>query len=294
MEIGLSTYSLEPLLRAGAMALGDVIDRFAAMGAQVVELVPFSFKFLDDSGNIDREAIRKTQRRARDAGVRLCNYSVGANLLASGDALKEEIKQIKREVDVAAELGLPHMRHDVGGFARPLSQYTPEYLEKWLPHVADSVGEISLYAKSRGVMTLLENHGYCFNGTGPVTRLLDAVKTGNYGLLMDCGNAICVDEDPAEFVKALAGRCKMAHLKDFHVGKKGDTPEGSHWFVSRDGVPLRGAVLGRGALDVRGTLRILKEAGYEGAVAIEFEGAEEPLDACGQSMKFALEALASI
>ena len=294
MDIGLSTYSLEPLLRSGALSLEVAIDRAAAMGAQVLELVPFSFRFTDpQGGGIDADKIRRTRKRAADAGIKLCNYSVGANLLQDADGRKAETARLRREVEVAAELGLPRMRHDVGGFEAPHDQYTPEMLERVLPGVADAVSEISLYAKGLGVRTLLENHGFLFNGTAPVTRLLDAVKTGNYGLLLDTGNAACVDEDPQAFVEALAARCEMAHLKDFHFGDAADgsLPGGSHWFLSRGGRPLRGAVLGGGGLDVRAAVKALKRAGYAGAVAIEFEGPEEPLAACEKSLRFAREAL---
>ena len=56
-----------------------------------------------------------------------------------------------------------------------------------------------------------------------------------------------------------------------------------HWlllaFQTRAGNYLRGTVIGHGNVPVKQCLSILKSAGYDGTVAIEFEGMEDPVDA---------------
>ena len=90
----------------------------------------------------------------------------------------------------------------------------------------------------------------------------------------------CVDEDPAVAARAFAGQARMVHLKDFYIRRQdpGDAPgyalSGS-WLRSRGGAYLRGAILAQGDLNVPDTLASLKRAGYDGSIALEFEGMED-------------------
>ena len=73
----------------------------------------------------------------------------------------------------------------------------------------------------------------------------------------------------------------MIHLKDFYIRKRdpGDSTLfdcGGHWFRSMAGHYLRGSILAQGDLDMWEILGEIKHAGYDGAIAIEFEGFEEP------------------
>ena len=90
-----------------------------------------------------------------------------------------------------------------------------------------------------------------------------------------------MDEDPTAAARRLAHRCEMVHLKDFYVRRKdpGDSTQfdcGGNWFRSRGGKYLRGSILGQGDLDVEDAMKALKNAGYQGNIALEFEGMEEP------------------
>ena len=91
------------------------------------------------------------------------------------------------------------------------------------------------------------------------------------------GNFLCVDEDPAKAVGKLMNVAFHVHAKDFHV-KSGINPfPGTGWFESRGGNYLRGAIIGHGDVPVHQIIKIIKKAGYNGTVSIEFEGMEDPL-----------------
>jgi sugar phosphate isomerase/epimerase len=67
------------------------------------------------------------------------------------------------------------------------------------------------------------------------------------------------------------------HAKDFHF-KSGMMPDpGEGWFRSRGGNWLRGAIVGHGDVPVLPCLAVLKRAGYDGTVSLEFEGMEDPI-----------------
>lgn len=282
MKLGLSAYSINQEILDGRMTLASAIDWIASQGAECVELVPFSYRFVDDDGNIDMDTIAVAKRAARDAGIEIANYSVLANLVLEDDAeFEAEIERVKLHVKIAAELGTPRMRHDISAFRRPRDENGVVYFEKMFGRMVEAATRISEYGKSLGVVTMLENHGFFVNGCDRCERLVRAVNMDNYRMLLDTGNIACVDEDPAVAALRLAPMAEMIHLKDFYIRKRnpGDTTEfdcGGHWFKSNAGRYLRGAIMGQGDLDMWEILATIKQTGYDGYIAIEFEGFEEP------------------
>ncbi len=281
MNIGLSSYSLDREIASGRMTLGEAVDWAAKQGAACMELVPFAFRFDDETtGKIDESAVARVKKQAADAGVRLCNYSVLADFCREGEALEREIARVCHEVDIAAALGLDRMRHDVCAFRRPQAQNTLADFERWLPVMADAAARVCAHGKKQGVRTLIENHGFFANGCDRVQRVLAAVGDDNYGLLLDTGNIVCVDEDAAVAAATLAPVTRMVHLKDFYIRSRdpGDSTQfdcAGSWFRSRGGKYLRGAILAQGDLDIPAVLGALKRAGYDGDIVIEFEGLED-------------------
>ena len=281
MKLGISSYCLDREMEQGKMTLHEVIDWAAKMGAECMELVPFAFRFDDkDTWKIDTQAVAQVKKQARDAGIELVNYSVLADFCKEGEALEKEIRRIEHEIDIAAELELARMRHDGSGFRRPQGENTLGDFERWMPVMAESAKRLTEYAKSRGVMTLIENHGFFANGCDRVERILRCVNDDNYGLLLDTGNVVCVDEDPTVAAQQLSPITRMVHLKDFYIRHRdpGDSTQfdcAGSWFRSRGGKYLRGAILNQGDLDVYATLSALKGTGYDGNIVIEFEGMED-------------------
>lgn len=282
MRIGLSLYSLDQEIRTGRMSLESAITWAAEQGAQCVELVPFSYSFEREDGSIDQEAIKNARQAARLAGIPLVNYSVLADLCKTDDAAFEaEISRVKKHVDIAAALGLQKMRHDISAFRRPRDENGVLYFEQLFPRMVEAAGRIADHAQQYGITTLLENHGFFVNGTDRCERLVLAVNKENYRMLLDTGNIVCVDEDPAASAKRLAPLCGMIHLKDFYIRTRdpGDTTEfdcAGSWFRSNYGRYLRGAIMGQGDMDMYEILGIIKQSGYDGDIVIEFEGFEEP------------------
>ena len=281
MKLGLSSYSLDREIESGRMTLFEVIDWAAAQGAQCLELVPFAFRFDDPkTGAIDLGLIAQVRRRAQDAGIELINYSVLADFCRTGEDFEREVARVCHEVDIAAELGVPQMRHDVCSFRRPHAENTLRDFERWLPVMAEGARRVTEHAAGLGVRTLIENHGFFANGCDRVERILDAVDHPNYGLLLDTGNIVCVDEDATVAAQTLAHRAQMVHLKDFYIRTRdpGDAHQfdcAGTWFRSRGGKYLRGAILAQGDLDMQAILTTLRESGYSGGIAIEFEGLED-------------------
>jgi sugar phosphate isomerase/epimerase len=125
---------------------------------------------------------------------------------------------------------------------------------------------------------MVENHGFFAQDSERMEKLVTAVDHPNFGLLVDMGNFLCVDEEPEKAVGRLMPYAFHVHAKDFHV-KSGNQPNpGRGWFSSRGGNYLRGAVIGHGDVPIVQCLKIMKGKNYDGILSIEFEGMEEPLE----------------
>ena len=281
MKLGLSLYSINREIENKRFTLQTAIEWAVAQGAECVELVPFSYKFEREDGGIDYDAIAIAKKAAKDAGVELANYSILADLVAEDrDAFEAEIKRVMKHVEIAAELGLPRMRHDISSFRRTREELGVVYFERLFPRMVEGASRIAEYAATLGIVTMLENHGFFVNGCDRCERLVHAVNRDNYKMLLDTGNIVCVDEDPVAAAQKLSPLCEMIHLKDFYIRRRdpGDTTEfdcGGSWFRSNAGRYLRGSILGQGDLDIFEILGAVKASGYDGNIAIEFEGFED-------------------
>src|SRR4051794_37304700 len=109
MQLAVSTYSLWRWRRENGKSLEDTIDAIADCDVPAIE-----FSGLDDAAKenpLKRAAALR--RRAERRGLKVVSYCVAAELLRPSDEQRRVVEQLKREVDVAAELGAPSMRHDV-------------------------------------------------------------------------------------------------------------------------------------------------------------------------------------
>lgn len=286
MKIGLTSYSMNNYICGGLMSVTEVMRFAKEKGAEHIELVPFGFTLHDDkTGEFNEPLIKEILDTSKELDLPLSNYAVLGDLLKEDkDERRAEVERLKRHIDVAAKLGLKYMRHDISSFRRPLESNTPIAFEREFPIAVECCRELADYASNFGITTLVENHGFFVNGSDRVIRLISAVERENFGLLLDTGNFICVDENTAVAVKKCAPIAKMVHLKDFYI-RRADKLTGNGglfrcdsgcWFSSNSGeYMLRGSILAQGDLDVWSTLKFIRDAGYDGYVSVEFEGMED-------------------
>ena len=222
-------------------------------------------------------------------GLTPVSYCVGAEFLVPRARQRAVIDQVKREVDVAAELGVPSMRHDVTrGFTAYRGYRGAKTFVAALKIVVPGIREIADYDQSHGVMTSVENHGFYMQASERVERLIKEVDHDSFALTMDMGNFLCVNEDPVAAVRRLLKYTVHVHVKDFHIKpKKLAPPEG--WFDTPTPIALRGAIVGHGNVNVPEPLRLLAGSGgsgYRGYLSLEFEGLEEPTEAIAMGLGY--------
>ena len=273
MKIGVSSYSFSRLVRAGELTQLEVIAKAKEIGFDSIEFSTFSLP----EGETPLSFAPKVKEECDRVGLAITNYTIGADFLnGSGGDWEAEAERLKDEVRVAQILGAPGMRHDATrGF--DASHVGPRGFDDALPTLIKGCRAVTEFAADLGVKTMVENHGFFCQDSERVEKLVNGVNHPNFGILVDMGNFVCVDEDPAKAVGRLMPYAFHVHAKDFHI-KPGTLPDpGPGWFRSRGENYLRGAIIGHGDVPLVQCLRIMKKADFQGVLSIEFEGLEEPL-----------------
>lgn len=266
MKIGVSTYSLYRPIHEGKITVLEAIGKIAEMGGEHVEIVPVGYTLTDNP-----ELVDQIVAKAKEVGIDISNYAIGANFaLDSEDEVAKEIERVKKEVDIAARLGVKLMRHDVASRSDiSIKQFNSE-----VGRLAEACRQIADYAAEYGITTSVENHGYYIQASDRVQTLVEAVDRSNFKTTLDVGNFMCVDEDPVIAVRKNLPYASIVHIKDFYLRPASQNP-GEGWFTTAGGNYLRGAIAGHGDINLRESIRLIKESGYDGYLSIEFEGMED-------------------
>lgn len=269
MKFSVSSYSFQRLLNSGKYTQLDLINVAKEMGFDGIEFIDL----MPTDGMSDLEYAAVLRAAAEKAGIEIVAYTIGADFLGE-KGWEAEAERLYGQVDVAAALGAKRMRHDAtGGFKDNDAKY--KSFDSALPILANGCRKVTEYAAKKGIATMVENHGYFCQDSVRVEKLVNEVADPNFGLLVDMGNFMCADDEPATAVGRVANYAKHVHAKDFHK-KSGNGPDpGDGFFRTRGGDYLRGAVVGHGDVPVYQCVQTLKRSGYDGFISIEFEGVED-------------------
>lgn len=271
MKTCVSSYSFSKLVNSGEFTQLSLIKKVKDMDFDAIEFT----NLMPPKGMTDADFAYQLREESERCKLPIANYTIGADLLNCPN-LDDEVSRLAGEVDIAFILGAKGMRHDAtGGFKGPEKTYKSFY--EALPALIEGCRRVTEYAASKGIKTMVENHGYFCQESARVEQLVSGVGNENFGVLLDMGNFLCADEAPELAFGRLALFAKHIHAKDFHVKSGQGVNPGMGFFTSRAGNFLRGAIVGHGAVPVVQCLSILKKNGYDGYVSIEFEGIEENL-----------------
>jgi L-ribulose-5-phosphate 3-epimerase len=280
MKLAISSYSFH---RFGRGPEGQERPSFPAMieacarwGVDGIELLGLHFE------STTREDLSALKQLAFRHGVDLVAVSAHHNFVSpDAEKRRQEIDQLCRWVDVAYGLGAPAVRAFGGrwatrsdfsdfmaadGIEPPIAGYTDDDGYAWS---AEAFKIASYYAGRQGVTLLLENH-WGFTGTAAgVLRILRDTGSPWLKVVLDTGNFnFC--PDPYAEIAALAPHALMVHAKTY-VG---------------------GGIFYTADLDYRRIVRLLREAGFDGYLSLEFEGKAHPDQGIPESLARLRDALA--
>ena len=215
---------------------------------------------LRDYGEKEVGALAK---QLADAKVDLLTVPIDIGNIASpvGERRAGYLREIEWWIDAAAQLRAPFARISTGASSGAANFDRTAQLAS-LGHLAD-------YARSAGVMLLIENHSGDALDPAWIISTLEEVGRDRLGLVLDTGSfepmitaASCrmrgkpMDEGQLDFEPIYATIAQLAPYAAVAQAKVHD--------VSEDGV--------FGPLDPRRSLAIMQKAGFSGPVVIEYEG----------------------
>ena len=213
----------------------------------------------------DTETANTTRRTLAEYGLTTACYSVGCNLYASDDAERS----LMRHAELAAALDCPYLHHTLKcGLVRGANDPS---MDEVLDDVTTRAIRVANYAKTLGVTCIYEDQGVYANGIEHFGRFYREVHRvcDNTGVCGDFGNILFVDEDPAAFLSAFAADIRHVHVKDYlRKTFSGPVPTGG-WYPTLHGQYLRDTTVGAGIIDIAACMKVLHDAGYRGAYALE-------------------------
>lgn len=266
MQIGVSSYSFNAYRSRTGCSYLALCDKAKELGFAGIE-------FVDLEGDDPLKTAAEIREHCETIGLSVIAYTVSADFMA--DDPEKTVAAVCHKIDICEALGAKLLRHDVC-YSLP-----DDPLFGWedaVARMAPYIRRVTAYAAEKGIRTCTENHGYIFQKPERVEALIRAVGHKNYGWLCDMGNFLCADADPVLSVTTAARYAFHVHAKDF-LFKEGGTEQPDGFFPTAGRNWLRGTVVGHGVVPVAQCLEILKTAGYDGWVSLEFEGPEDPLAA---------------
>ena len=246
LQLSLAAYSFRDTFQhkdpAKRITMDDFLDFCADHGCAGAELTSYYFP-----EKFDEQYLIQLKRHAFLRGIAISGSAVGNNFaFPKGSKRDENIALVKEWVDHCAVLGAPHIRV----FAGPAQDKDVAAAKRLC---IDALEECCDYAGKQGVFLGLENHGGIVAAPEDLLEIVQAVKSPWLGINLDTGNFNT--DDPYADLARCAPYAVNVQLK-VEIRRRGQ----------RQNEP---SDLGR-------VVKLLREANYQGYVALEYEAREDP------------------
>jgi len=257
LQLSLAAYSFRQFFKDASKAnapepaaekridLFQFIDYCADHGCAGTELTSYYFP-----KDFDEAYLIRLRRHAFLRGVAVSGTAVGNTFtLAEADKRDAELANVRKWVDRAAVLGAPHIRVFAGNLQKGSTAAEAKAL------AISALEECGDYAGRKGVFLGLENHGGIVADPKDLLEIVKAVKSPWVGINLDTGNFHT--DDPYADLASCAPYAVNVQVKS-EIQKRGQKKE---------------------LADLARLVKILRDANYQGFVALEYEAAEDPWQA---------------
>jgi sugar phosphate isomerase/epimerase len=223
------------------MTLEDFVGLAAEMDLDAVE--PTAYYFAETTPDY----LARLKGKCTRLGLDVSGTAVGNDFCVADPAkLKEQLASVKSWTENTARLGGKTMRI----FAGKVPSGDTE--EKARTRCVEAIQEACDHAAKHGVILALENHGGIVETIDQMLTLVKAVKHDWFGVNWDTGNFHSAD--PYADLAQLAPYAVVVQIKTE---------------IKRAGKPKEEA-------DLKKLLDLLRNVGYRGYVALEYEADEDP------------------
>lgn len=248
LKLSLAAYSYRHLLDGPnrSMDLFGFADLAADMGLDAIE--PTSYYFPPDAG---LDECRRLQRHAFRLGLDISGTAVRNDFcLAPGSAREQSLAGVRDWVDRAVAMQAPVIRIFAGQVPRGDTE------DAAVARAIDGLRESVAYAGTRGVTLALENHGGITATPAQLLRLVEAVDSPWFGVNLDTGNFRT--PDPYADLERIAPYAVNVQVKTEIIRSEAGPKEPA---------------------DLARLVEMLRRVRYSGYVVLEYEAAEDPLQA---------------
>jgi sugar phosphate isomerase/epimerase len=243
-RIGIATWSFRHLLAAGRNAKSPAPERAVMTALDAPKFVREELGLAQLEiiiNHLDERTVAYAERvraAADKAGVKFINFQLGGQMSAPDPAIRaKSIDEIKEGMRIAAALGAPSVRADVGGRAgEPLD----------LAITADSYKQLADFGSTIGVMPMPENHGGHSSDPDTLVSIMKAIDP-RIRAIVDWGNFKV--ENQSQRIEATRKLLPHAGL----VSAKFDSFDADY----------------RPGYDVAELVRLVEGSGYRGKYSIE-------------------------
>ncbi|MFH1707964.1 MAG: sugar phosphate isomerase/epimerase family protein [Planctomycetota bacterium] len=204
----------------------------------------------------------------KGSALALAGLSLSTNFNKDDAGFKDEIALATRWINAAGAAGAPVSR--IFGGHIP-DRKDREGLQRGIDRVLQALETLVPVAARAGVVLALENHGGV-PGTGEEQAdMIKRINAPHLRATVDVGNYMSCGQSAVDGTRIAAPLCGYVHFKDFKKLADGR---------------LGACVIGKGDVDHAACLKILHAAGFNGYVALEYEGETEELAGVPESMAF--------
>jgi len=253
MQLAICHYSLHRTFTGKEWTLKDLVSYVEDTGAAGID---FHVRFLGAAGS----AAERIHEAMDGSELVLAGLSLSTDFNQDDAAeYRAQIETAAEWIEVAGAIGAPVSRV-FGGHLKDRSN--PDAVQTGMARVVDALKELAPVAVEQGVVLALENHGGLPCSGEEQAAVIEAVGSPSCRATIDIGNYMQYPQTPEEGIQAAARHCAYVHAKDFRR-----LPDGS----------LEPATIGQGDVDLPACLRLIKTAGYDGFVALEYEGLDDEL-----------------
>jgi len=237
-------------------------DRLAAeVKALGVEGVDFHAGLLGASA----QAAELIRGAVAKHGLVLSGLSLSNNFnQEQAEKFRAEVETVKEWMRVADELKAPVSRIFGGSLKREQRQ-DPAARAAGQQRILEGLGEVAREAEKYGLVLALENHGGLPCTAEEQVDVLRRINSPGLKATIDVGNYMSCGQEGHVATRLAAKHCAYVHFKDMKKVADAASPWG--W-------KAEACTLGDGDVDHRACLKALRDVGYTGFVALEYEGSE--------------------
>lgn len=254
MKLAMCHYSLHRRWKDEAWDVDRLTDEVQALG---VEGIDYHVRLLGEP----ESAVERITAALERTGLTLSGLSMSNDFnLPDATEFDAHVEDTLQWLRIAEQLRAPACRI----FGGHVDRSDPAAIDAGLERVLRALRSLAPEAEGMGLVLALENHGGLPCTAEEQVQVLEEVGSPAVRATVDVGNYMQGGQDPVAATRVAAGYAAYVHVKD---NKTLDTP-------SERGRTYEACTIGDGAVDIPGCLRVLKSAGFDDYVALEYEGTE--------------------